>query len=101
MKIPTKVTILSVDYTVDVVARDSGEGATMKASGTVGRCDYINRRIILVDGEQPNDMAQSLLHEMVHASLDMIGMHNDWSEGQVTAFAAVYTDALIRNRLLP
>ena len=100
MKLPTSVIILSVVYTVDVVSPDSGEGATLKASGTLGKCDYVNRRIIIVDGEQPADMLQTLLHEMVHATLDMLGMHGDWSEGHVTAFAAVYTDALLRNKLV-
>lgn len=100
MSLPKSVTILSVVYAVDVVTPDSGEGATMKAGGTLGRCDYTNRRIIVVDGEQPADMLQTLLHEMVHATLDMLGMHDDWGEGQVTAFAAVYTDALLRNEMV-
>ena len=98
--IPKKINILSIEYVVEVVSRESGEGATMRGSGTVGRVDFMSRRIILLDGDQPMDVLQSLIHEMVHAMLDAIGMHGDFSEQQVHTFAACFTDTLIRNGMV-
>lgn len=98
MKIPETLVILSVPWAVDVMADESGEGATMKAQSTIGRCDFVNRRIIMLASLEGEAARQTLYHEMCHAILDELGLQQD--EHRISAFAAVLADTLVRNGLV-
>jgi hypothetical protein len=90
MTLPEKVVILSYEYDVILVSRE-----TIHAHGTV---DYENQNILLADDIKGNFLRETLLHEMMHIiDYHTAGGNDSLAERDIQRLSAVLFDTLRRN----
>lgn len=76
---PRRLKVLNLTYTVRFVAANEAE-----ASEAYGWCDFGRQEIILVDGQSREALADTFLHEAMHAIGNAMGV--DWqAEEKVVA----------------
>lgn len=65
-----------------------------------GRCCSARREIRLYSGGDPFDMAQTFLHELVHAICKELGIKWEENESTVDTFSRTWLDTLERNGIV-
>lgn len=74
MKIPEKITIAGITYTINEVEQESPE---LHYGGAIGYCDY-QKGLINLDKNLKEDVKEvTLVHELVHGVLHSLNLMNE------------------------
>jgi hypothetical protein len=104
MNLPKKVNILGLPYKV-MYAKNCLDVDILGQEQLLGQCDSVTCTIRILDdgGRTPESMFDVLLHEVIHAIFDRLGMvgeNKDHTELIVNQLGVAITDFLLRNKFV-
>lgn len=105
MEPPTKIQVGPYAYDVDI-SPEAGARAKVgeQNAHTVGNCDHSNQRINIDSEQGPDQLADTVLHEVLHAVWSTTGLHlgpaAKHEELAVGALSTLLLDTLRRNPAL-
>lgn len=99
MIIPSKMNILGFLY--DVILTNDANILTIDDTKITGRIYYKEQKIIIDSNQNPQQLIQTLMHEVLHAIDFLVNgcAEGSLSEGQIDCFATGITSVLLNNNL--
>lgn len=80
MKLPEKVLIDDVEYTVSSASSDELQKEILSSDNIIGACNYNNQTIKISDSINEGNVKVTLLHEIIHAILSERGLNDQCSD---------------------
>lgn len=101
MKPPAHIQVGPIRYQVKTDKQAVDKECREQGSDAVGFCTE-HKQLILLDPDQgPDSMAETLLHEVLHAVVVLVGLSNEWKESReervVRRLAPALLDLIRRN----
>lgn len=76
MKLPEKVLIDDIEYTVSTASPDELQKEVRSQDNIIGACNYNNQTIKISDSINEGNIKVTLLHEIIHAILSERGLND-------------------------
>ena len=101
---PATIQVGPFTYTVHVDKARMNQACRDDHTDLLGRCEHRTLDIDIDPDQAPGQMADTLLHELLHALTDVTGLANEWDEDReeavVRRLSPVLLDTLRRNPAL-
>lgn len=92
MKLPEQITVAGLRYSLSTDPDEIARTGQKERSTLQGHCDRQAQRILLSTDAHDQSVAETVVHEVLHAITQIVGLADEWDEA---------TEESVVNRLAP
>lgn len=80
MDVPSKVIIAGRRYEISTDPADLAKASRLEQETLHGYCDRQAQRILVLNDSHDQNAAETLVHEILHAVTQIVGLADEWGE---------------------